>query len=126
MERPPLNHTIFRPLMRMQNTPLSLLRPMRFPFAPTLHAVLLVLGCSFGLDEAGLAAQSALETSDVIYRDVGTWTDHLPYSMPRKRFTVEAPIRQQEKTGSGRFVLKMEFFLSSPMGAFKPSPKSTE
>ena len=80
MERPPLNHTIFRPLMRMQNTPLSLLRPMRFPFAPTLHAVLLVLGCSFGLDEAGLAAQSALETSDVIYRDVGTWTDHLPYS----------------------------------------------
>jgi hypothetical protein len=53
---------------------------MYFPSSPMLHALLCCIGLSIGLDRAELSAQSALETSEVIFRDVGTWTDLLPYS----------------------------------------------
>ena len=79
MERPPVNCTIFRPLARMQNTPHPLPPTMRIRFALAFRTLLGSLSVFFVLAPAILEAQSEPEISDVIYRDVGSWTDHLPY-----------------------------------------------
>lgn len=63
----------------MQNTPHPLSPTMRIRFALAFRTLLGSLSVFFVLDPAILEAQSEPEISDVIYRDVGSWTDHLPY-----------------------------------------------
>ena len=63
--------------MRMQNTPCPLNPFMSYHLA----FIVRVFACAFiAVLGTALSAQSPIETSDAIYRDVGTWSDHLPYS----------------------------------------------
>ena len=61
----------------MQNTPCPLNPFMSHHIASILRVF---AWASLAFLGTALSAQSPIETSDASYRDVGTWSDHLPYS----------------------------------------------
>jgi ligand-binding sensor domain-containing protein len=64
----------------MQNTHRPLQPFMNHQLAFLFRVFFASLSLNVALSGTELVAQSALETADVIYRDIGTWSDHLPYS----------------------------------------------
>lgn len=77
-----MTHTIFRIFPRMQNTPcLTSTTMSAHPFYRSAIGLLII---SFLFSPSTLRAQSNPENEGVINRDVGSWTDHLPYSQAQQ------------------------------------------